>query len=135
MTRHLILVFALTAVCGAAQSQPVPTEAWHPVPDGRGVQLINIECGPGVFDPREIVVKRNVPVELSVRTSDPSYEFISGFGPSQAVGKRPTVHRFTPTALGRFPLFCQKQGAAPDLGAKASKKGVLTVVPGYAKTQ
>jgi hypothetical protein len=126
--KYLLLTLAQAAGCAAAQAQAIGPEAWHAVPDARGVQLVNIECGNGVFDPREIVVKRGKPVELSVRTSEDSQEFVSGFKPAQAIGKHKTSYRFTPTANGQFMLACQKQGGGEEARVKAKKSGRLTVV-------
>ena len=127
--KHLLFILALAAGCGVAQSQAISTEAWYAVPDARGVQVVNVECGNGVFDPREIVVKKGKPVELSVRTSEDSQEFVSNFNPGKAIGKQKSSHRFTPTANGQFALACQKQGGGEDARVKAKKSGRLTVVP------
>ena len=128
---RFIFMLGLAAGCSAAQSQAISREAWHAVPNAQGVQIINVECGAGFVDPHEIVVKQNRPVELRVRTSEESQEFISDLSPGEAkaVGKKPTSHRFTPNANGRFPIGCQKQGNSSDPNAKGKKKGLLTVVP------
>jgi plastocyanin domain-containing protein len=131
MFRRIIFVLGLAAGHSAAQSQAISTEAWHAVPDAQGVQVINVECGAGFVDPHEIVVKSNRPVELRVRTSEPSQEFISDLNPGQgkAIGRQPTSQRFTPTANGRFAIGCQKQGENPNANGNGKKKGLLTVVP------
>ena len=96
--KHLLFMLTMAATCGAAraQTQALSTEAWRAVTDARGVQVINVECRNGVFDPREIVVKNSLPVALSVRTSEPSQEFVSSFTPNKAIGKEKSSHRFTP---------------------------------------
>lgn len=99
-------------------------EAWHAVPNAKGVQLVNVVCGSGVFDPREIVVQANLPVELIVRTVEKGRVFVSGFGPVKTIERTGSVHRFTPTVSGRFPLSCEKQGAA-----NIKDRGILAVVP------
>jgi heme/copper-type cytochrome/quinol oxidase subunit 2 len=130
MFQRFICMLGFAASCSAVQSQAISTEAWHAVPDAQGVQVINVECGSGFVDPHEIVVKSNRPVELRVRTSEASQEFVADFNPGlrSAIGKQQTPHRFTPTANGRFAMGCQKQGD-PDPNAKGKKKGLLTVVP------
>jgi heme/copper-type cytochrome/quinol oxidase subunit 2 len=127
--KHLLFSVALAAGSGAAQPQAISTEAWYAVPDARGVQLVNVECGNGVFDPREIVVKKGKPVEFSVRTTEDFQEFVSGFNPAKAIGKHKSSHSFTPTANGQFSLVCQKQGGGEDARVKSKKSGRLTVVP------
>jgi hypothetical protein len=130
MFKRFIFLLGLAAGYSAAQSQAISTEAWHAVPDAQGVQVVNIECGAGFVDPPEIVVKSNRPVELRVRTSEPSQEFISDLSPGlgKAIGRQQSAHRFTPTARGRFAIGCQKQGDLNPAG-KGNKKGLLTVVP------
>jgi hypothetical protein len=122
------LLPGLITFAGIAHTQGLSTEAWQAVPDARGIQVVNVECGADFIDPLEIVVRANIPVELSVRTSEPSYEFVSGFGANLPIGKKPNPHRFTPTAQGHFPLLCQQQGTSG--GGNPRKKGLLTVVPG-----
>lgn len=129
MLKHILLTLGLLAGYGTAQSQALSNEAWYTVPDARGVQVVHIECGADYFDPREIVVQSNLPVEFLVRTPDLLQEFISGFGPVTSVGRQPTVHRFTPNAVGHFPLFCRRPGVDEPPGEAARKRGLLTVVP------
>jgi hypothetical protein len=129
MCKHSFVLLALVAGCGLAQAQAIGTEAWYAVTDARGVQSINIECREGFFDPPEIVVKSNVPVELLVRTPEPSHEFLSDFTPGRAIGRQPSAHQFTPRAHGHFSVSCQKQGEAEEPGARARKRGRLIVVP------
>jgi hypothetical protein len=126
--KHLFFMLGLACGCGAAQPQAIGPEAWHAVPDARGVQVVNVECGNGFFDPPEIVVKKGRPVELSVRTSEDAQEFVSDFNPGKAIGKQQSSHRFTPTANGQFLLACRKQGGGEDERVKAKKSGRLTVV-------
>lgn len=147
MLKPLLFMLGLVAGCGVAQSQAlrmpqnaiapqdIPSEAWYTVPDARGVQVVNIDCGSGLFDPYEIVVKANIPVELLVRTSEPSQEFVSGFMAAQAIGRKPTPFRFTPNALGHLPLLCRTLGQPDSPKAPGIKRGVLTVVQSYGKPQ
>jgi len=133
MRKYFVFVLSLLAACGAAraQVQAQGTEAWHAVADARGVQVIYVECGENFFDPPEIVVKGNRPVELLLRTQEASQEFVLDLTPGlgKAIGKQRSTHRFTPTAQGHFAMGCQKQGGA----GKGKKKGLLTVVPDNGK--
>ena len=132
MFKHFIAMLCLLPGYGMAQSEAIGTEAWHAVPNAQGVQVINIECGSGFIDPPEIVVKANRPVELRVRTSEPSQDFTSDISPglAKAIGKKQTPQRFTPAVNGRFSIGCQKTGESLEpKGPKGRKKGRLTVVP------
>lgn len=111
---------------GAVPAQEIGREAWYAVPDARGVQLINIECGADYIDPREIVVEPGVPVELSVRSSELAEEFVSGLAPNLAVGKQPRKKAFTTHARGKHEILCRKQGAS-EKDVHPRKRGVLHV--------
>ena len=130
MLKRFVLMLGLAAGYSAAQSQAISTEAWYAVPDAQGVQTVNVECGAKFVDPPEIVVKSNRPVELRVRTSEESQEFISDLNPGvgRAIGKQPTPYRFNPNANGRFAIGCQKQGGSQNPN-NGKKLGLLTVVP------
>jgi hypothetical protein len=129
--RNLVFALGMTTGLAVAHAQDISTEAWYAVADARGIQLVNVECGEGFFDPPEIVVKSNTPVELSVRTREQGQEFVSSFVPGKAIGRQPTPFLFTPAANGRFDLVCQQQqgqGAAADPFIGGRKRGLLTVV-------
>jgi hypothetical protein len=130
MYTRFILMLGLAAGYSAAQSQAISREAWYAVPDAQGVQIVNLDCGAKFVDPPEIVVRSNRPVELRVRTSEESQEFISDLTPGagKAIGKQATPHRFTPNANGRFAIGCQKKGASQNPN-NGKKQGLLTVVP------
>lgn len=130
MLKRFVLMLGLAAGYSAAQSQAISKEAWYAVPDAQGVQTVNVECGAKFVDPPEIVVKSNRPVELRVRTSEESQEFITDLNPGvgKAIGKQPTPHRFNPNANGRFAIGCQKQGGSQNPN-NGKKLGLLTVVP------
>jgi len=123
--RRCALAGAL-GLAGAAPAQEIGREAWYAVPDARGVQVINIECGADYIDPREIVVEPGVPVELSVRSSEPSEEFVSGLAPNLLLGKQARKNAFTPAVRKSHDILCKKQGAS-DKDVHPRKKGVLHV--------
>ena len=82
-----------------------------------GIQHIDMVGGEYYFDPNVIVVKVNVPVELKVKKA-------AGYVPHDIVAdspdagikfksdinsKEPAVIKFTPTKVGTYPLYCDKQ--------------------------
>ncbi len=124
---NLLRFLALLALPTLAHAQQaVGTEAWYAVPDARGVQLVHIQCGPNFIDPREIVVEPGKPVELAIRSSEPSDEFASSLGARVSVGREPTRHQFTPTGRGTHAMSCRKRGAS-DADTPARKRGLLHV--------
>lgn len=101
-----------------------------------GVQKVEITGGSYYFDPNDIVVKVNVPVELVVRKaggSTPHSFFLkapeAGIDFNVTLGKEPKTIKFTPTKIGKYPFWCTKR--AP-LSSKSHKDhgmtGVLEVV-------
>lgn len=123
-TFTLLLSLALTA---AASAQEIGTEAWYAVPDSRGVQVVNIVCGPNFLDPREVVVEPGVPVEFSVRSlGQAPQEFASGLGPRVAAGRSPRTLRVTPPARGRHVMEC-RQPDDPAANASPRRRGLLHV--------
>jgi hypothetical protein len=124
--RLLLLCASLVASSAAlAQREGDPgTEAWI-ANTHAGVQLVNIECAENLFDPPQIVVRVNVPVRLSVRTTGGRLQFLNqSFLPGNApIGKVPSLLTFVPTVAGQYEISCQ-----PASGATAPpRKGMLIV--------
>ena len=94
--------------------------------------MIHIDCSEGIFDPPEIVVKSNQPVELVVRAKDgDTREFVSDFTPrGKVIGKQLSAQRFTPTANGKFEMGCENLGGGADGKSPPAglRKGKLFVI-------
>jgi plastocyanin domain-containing protein len=117
--RYLILamVFYLMFVSssvGADRSNQI--KEYTAIIDQDGVQRVAVVGGGYYFDPNYIIVKVNVPVELTVTKE-------SGFVPHNIVMKSPEtgiefdqnlsitpkIIIFTPTKLGKYPIYCNKK--------------------------
>jgi plastocyanin len=85
--------------------------------DADGVQRVAIIGGEYYFDPNYIVVKVNKPVELTVKKA-------SGYIPHNMLvkspeagidfkvdldAKKPDTVKFTPTKVGKYPMYCDKK--------------------------
>jgi len=101
-----------------------------------GIQRVEVTGGSYYFDPDDIVVKVNVPVELVVKKaggSTPHSIFLkapdAGIDFNVSLGKEPKTIKFTPTKVGTYPFWCTKR--AP-LSSKSHKDhgmtGVIEVV-------
>ena len=101
-----------------------------------GIQKVEISGGSYYFDPNDIVVKVNVPVELVVKKAGgatPHNIFLkapeAGIDFHVSLGKEPKTIKFTPTKVGIYPFWCTER--AP-LSSKSHKDhgmtGVLEVV-------
>lgn len=110
------LILVLTApVFG--QSDPKVVKKVVATVDQDGVQRVKILGGGYFYDPNYVVVKVNVPVELSVTKE-------SGFTPHdfaikapeagidvaiKSLDTKPQVVKFTPTKPGKYPFVCTKK--------------------------
>jgi plastocyanin len=131
------LLFVISAVvlalCLAASAQ----ETAFVVPvDKDGVQRAAIVGGSYFFKPNHIVVKVNIPVELTVSKE-------SGLVPHDIVAKSPEagivfqeslsttpkIIKFTPTKVGKYPMYCSKKAPFSKSHREKGMEGVIEVVP------
>lgn len=96
-----------------------------------GVQHVQMIGGEYYFDPNYVVVKVNVPVELTVKKSADASSFV----PHDLIAKAPEAGIdfkvdlkaearsvvFTPTKTGKFPLYCDKK---PPFGKSHKDRGM-----------
>ncbi len=82
-----------------------------------GVQRVEVTGGDYYFDPNYIVVKVNVPVELTVKKA-PGYIPHDMIVKAPEAGidfkanlsdKKPEIIKFTPTKVGKYDMFCDKR--------------------------
>jgi hypothetical protein len=102
-------------------------EAWWAASGPDGVQRVNIRCGPDFFDPRHIVVKANVPVQLSVSTTIelPAHQFTVTLGPvaiDAPIGAVQKPFRLSPSLTGKFQAFCRSNGPPDSLAASKARR-------------
>ena len=110
------LILVLTApVFG--QSDPNTVKRVVASVDPDGVQRVSILGGGYFYNPNEVVVKVNVPVELSVTKESgmTPHDFVikapeAGIDVSiKSLDAKPQVVRFTPTKTGKYPFICSKK--------------------------
>ena len=84
--------------------------------DADGVQRVEVLGGSYYFDPNYIVVKVNVPVELKVRKGSGyvPHDIVvkapeAGINFSESLGSEPRTIKFTPTAVGKYLMYCSKK--------------------------
>jgi len=102
--------------------------------DPDGVQRVTVVGGSYFFAPYRIVVKVNVPVELSVTKKGLIPHDISmgapeaGMSFKEGIGKKPKVIKFTPTKTGMYPFWCTKKPPFLKSHKDRGMEGVLEVV-------
>jgi plastocyanin len=115
----------------------VPALAQEPVkPDADGVQRIRIVAGSYFFKPNHIVVKVNVPVELTASRESgiTPHDLViradeAGLAVKEDLGSEPKKISFTATKPGKYAIYCSKK--LPFVAGHREKgmEGVLEVVP------
>ena len=114
-------MLAVSTACALAQEPPQAVK-----PDADGVQRVRLIAGSYFFKPNRIVVKVNVPVELTASRE-------SGITPHDLVkedlGSDPKKISFTATRPGKYPIYCSKK--LPFMAGHREKgmEGILEVVP------
>lgn len=132
------LVFCLglagAGSCRADAASPDET-VYRASPAADGVQYVRIEGGAYFFKPRRVVVKSNVPVELtvSVGRSVIPHSFVlqapeAGIAVDEDLSSEPKKIRFTPTAVGSYPFYCRNRLLFFESHREKGMEGVLDVV-------
>lgn len=113
------------------QQQPVRATVG---PDG--VQRINLLAGEYFFDPRNIIVKANVPVEITATKKGgmtPHNIVIkapeAGIEVSESLSTKPRIIRFTPRKTGTYAFYCDKKLLFFKSHREKGMEGVLEVRP------
>lgn len=107
----LFLLFALNAYGDQKEEKRKVAEI-----GADGIQRVEVTGGDYYYDPDYIVVKANVPVELTVKKESgivPHNIIIkapeAGIDFSEGMSTKPKVIRFTPTKAGKYPFECDKR--------------------------
>lgn len=101
-----------------------------------GVQHVNITGGEYYFDPNHIVVKVNVPVELTVKQTGSiiPHDIVvkapqAGIAFDESLKKQPKTIRFIPTMVGKYEMYCSKKMLFIKSHKDKGMDGMIEVVP------
>jgi heme/copper-type cytochrome/quinol oxidase subunit 2 len=101
-----------------------------------GVQHVSITGGGYFFDPNYVVVKANVPVELSVKKEKGYVPHdimvrapLAGIDFAVDLKETPQVVRFTPTKPGKYEMRCDKKLLFFKSHQERGMDGVIEVIP------
>lgn len=126
-----MVLFLAAATVARAQEPAQPVK-----PDADGVQRVRLVAGSYFFKPNHIVVKVNVPVELTasresgitphdllIRAED------AGINVKEDLGTEPKRITFTAIRPGKYAIYCSKK--LPFMAGHREKgmEGILEVVP------
>jgi len=135
--KKLLFVIAAVwiALCISASAQESVTVV--PV-DKDGVQRVTIVGGSYFFKPNHIVVKVNIPVELKV-SKESGFSLVphdivakspeAGIEFKESLSSSPQLIKFTPTKVGKYPMYCSKKAPFSKTHREKGMEGVIEVVP------
>jgi plastocyanin domain-containing protein len=135
-------MFGLIAMLALAQVLPVfaedsaPGETVQATVGVDGKQRVDILGGSYFFKPDHIIVKVNVPVELSVKREwgIVPHTFVlkipeSGIAIDEDLSTDAKTISFTPTAVGQYTFYCKNKLLFFKSHEEKGMKGVLEVIP------
>jgi len=102
--------------------------------DKDGIQRVNMLAGGYFYDPDYIIVKVNVPVEITIR-KEPGVtphdivikEPDAGIDISESLSTDPKIITFTPRKTGKYPFYCSKKLLFFQSHRDKGMKGVIEV--------
>lgn len=120
---------------GRADTSPPGIMVYQATIDADGVQRVRIEGGGYFFKPDRVIVKVNVPVELtvSVEKSLAPHTLViqspeAGISVDESLSSDAKNIRFTPTAVGQYPFYCGNKLLFFKSHREQGMEGVLQVV-------
>ena len=131
------LLFVIAAVVIALCISASAPESVTIVPMSKdGVQRVEIVGGSYFFKPNHIVVKVNIPVELKVSKESGliPHDIVAkspeaGIEFQESLSSTPKIIKFTPTKVGKYPLYCSKKAPFSKGHREKGMEGVIEVVP------
>ncbi len=130
----LVWVLPLPAVA-VEKSEKAEKIVYSATTDIDGVQRVEITGGGYFFRPNYLIVRVNVSVELKVKKEsgfvphnivmkDPA----AGMAFDQSLSSDPTVIKFTPTKVGKYPFYCSKRFLFFESHREKGMEGTIEVV-------
>jgi hypothetical protein len=116
MNARCIAIGLGLVVTTASHGQRIGTEAWWAATNAQGVQQVNIHCGTDFLDPKEVVVRQNVAVEITVRSTENLRDNIFQIeqlpsSPSLPIIASANALRFVPTVGDRSQCYASRMRA------------------------
>jgi len=135
-------IVCLTTIFAAALATPVLAEnstaddIVQAVIDKDGKQRVEIVGGSYFFKPRHVIVKANIPAELSVKRESGivPHTFVlkipeAGVMIDETLSEQAKTFTFTPTAVGKYTFYCRNKLLFFKSHQEKGMEGILEVVP------
>ncbi len=126
----VVVLFFLYAANAQAQEK-----VYRAAIDSDGVQRVEVTGGSYYYDPSHIIVKVNVPVELTFKKTPgitPHNIKINGTEAgieiNEDMGDKPKTVTFTPVKTGKFSIYCDKKFLFFKNHREQGMEGVIEVV-------
>lgn len=129
--KNTFLLFFAVLFLIAAEWNADKKEIYRAVADETGVQKISMTAGNYFFRPNHIVVKINVPVEITIRREGIiPHSFVlrsaeAGINLEEKLNNEPMTIRFIPRTEGEFAFYCD--GGLIESHREKGMEGVLQV--------
>ena len=130
-----LIVFLVLAGIAFAQDAGEKKKAYTAIVDTDGVQRVTISGGSYFFEPDHIIVKVNVPVELTIKKESgivPHNIIINApdadMDINESLSDKPKIIQLIPKKIGKYPFYCDKRLLFFKSHKEKGMEGVIEVV-------
>ena len=130
-----LIVFLVLAGIAFAQDAGEKKKAYIATVDTDGVQRGTISGGSYFFEPDHIIVKVNVPVELTIKKESgivPHNIIINApdadMDINESLSDKPKIIQLIPKKIGKYPFYCDKRLLFFKSHKEKGMEGVIEVV-------
>ncbi|MEK6528655.1 MAG: cupredoxin domain-containing protein [Nitrospirota bacterium] len=130
-----LIIFLIFTGIAYAEDTASKQKVYTATVDKDGIQRVEITGGEYYFDPSYIIVKKDTPVEFTIRKTSgviPHNIVIeapeAGINIRESISKEPKVIRFTPTKTGKYAVYCDKKLLFFKSHKEKGMEGMLEVV-------
>ncbi len=132
--RIINCIVSILLLAGMALAAEKEKKVFKTAIDKDGIQRVTIFAGSFFFDPDYVVVRVNVPVEVTVKKEAEitPHDFVidapeAGLRIKESLSAEPKVIKFTATKVGKYPFFCDKKFLFFKSHKERGMEGVLDV--------
>ena len=133
MKKVILLIFVMMISCQSLH-QKAQTGEYVAKVDSDGIQRVQITAREYSFTPNHIIIKLNMPTELSVKKeaglAPHNFTLIApdaGLNFSESLSTDPVIIKFTPAKTGNFIFFCNKKLPFSKSHRDKGMEGILEV--------
>lgn len=130
-----LIIFLIFTGIAYAEDAASTQKIYTATVDKDGIQRVEITGGEYYFDPNYIIVKKDTPVEFTIRKTSGiiPHNFVieapeAGINIRESISTEPKVLRFTPTKTGKYAVYCDKKLLFFKSHKEKGMEGILEVV-------